>query len=57
MLSNSWIIVKRDTQEAIIETWNESALKYLKPEFAAIPTYEYLINFNRKCNYDVLRNI
>jgi hypothetical protein len=48
MLSNSWIIVKRDTQEVVMETWNQSALKYLKPEFEAVPTHEYLYNLNRK---------
>jgi hypothetical protein len=48
MLSNSWIIVKKDTQEAVIETWSQSALEYLKPEFEAIPTHEYLYNLNQK---------
>jgi hypothetical protein len=47
MLSNSWIIIKKDTREVIIETWNESVLRYLKSEFVAIPTHEYLFNLNR----------
>jgi hypothetical protein len=47
MKSNSWVIIKKDTQEAVLETWNESSLKYLKSEFEAIPTHEYLYNLNR----------
>lgn len=48
MLSASWIIIKLDTGEAILETWNESVLNNLKPEFKGIPTHEYLCNLNQK---------
>jgi hypothetical protein len=48
MVSNSWIIIRRDTQEAVTETWSESIVKYLKPEYEAIPTHIYLGKLNRK---------
>jgi coenzyme F420-reducing hydrogenase beta subunit len=48
MKSNSWVIVRKNTGEAILETWNEKALKHLKSEFEAVPTYDYLVNINKK---------
>lgn len=47
MKSNSWIIVKKGTLEAILETWNKSSLKYLKPEYEALTTYNYLTKINK----------
>lgn len=46
--SNSWVIVKKDTLEAIMETWNESILKQLRPKYEAIPIHEYLFKINRE---------
>lgn len=47
MLSNSWVIIERDTKKVIMETWNEHSLKYLKPDFIAIPTHKYLFELNK----------
>lgn len=48
MMNNSWVIIRRDTREAMTEIWDEKIIKHLKPEFEAIPTHEYLIELNRK---------
>jgi len=48
MKTASWVIIDKETGEAILETFNESFVKNLKDQYKAVPILEYLQNLNKE---------
>ncbi len=49
MKTASWVIVRKDTGEAIFETFNEKLVSKINHQkFKAVPILDYLQELNRK---------
>jgi hypothetical protein len=47
--ANSWIIVNRQTGEAILETFSEKVTKAINTKkYQVLTAYDYLCNLNKK---------
>lgn len=47
--SNSWVIVNRQTGEAILETWSEKVTQAINTKkYQVLTAYEYLCQLNSK---------
>lgn len=48
MLTNSWIIVSRDTGKAVHETYNERVAAAINTDkYKVMTSYAYLVQFNQ----------
>jgi hypothetical protein len=45
----SWVIINKETNEAVLETFNEQAVQALNTvKYKAVPILEYLQSLNKK---------
>lgn len=46
MKTNSWVIIDRKTNKAVMETYNEATLSALQPQYFGVTSEKYLCEFN-----------
>lgn len=56
--SASWVVVSRETGEAVMETFSKAVAQRINlQEFKVVPIKEYLYSLNRKSQNDVNRSL
>lgn len=48
---NSWVVVSKETGQAVLETWSQEVVDAINRErYTVVTSYEWLVSLNRKMN-------